>query len=830
MDFRHNSKTNGDYDLLKELALNLIWSWSHKGDELWKQLDLDLWIRTQNPWAILQKMSQDTLQKALSNSEFRTLLDELISRDRESESRITWFQETHPDSPLTSAVYFSMEYMLSEALPIYSGGLGNVAGDQLKAASDLGIPIVGIGLLYQQGYFRQVIDAEGNQIAFYPFNSPEQLPIRPLRASNGEWLKIEISFPGWAISLRTWEVRVGRRRLYLLDTNDIANYPPHRGINSELYGGSVEIRFQQELILGIGGWKLLDLLGITPEVCHLNEGHAAFAVLQRAKHFMNSTGLTFDEALTATRAGNLFTTHTAVPAGFDRFPPEMVERYLGKYAENELKISLQDLLALGRVNPTDSEEPFNMAYLALRTSAKVNGVSKLHGHVSRSIFQDLFPRCPREEVPIDYVTNGVHVPSWHSATSNSVWVEHCGRERWLGTTEELEEKFKAVSDEMLWDMRNKERQNMIEYGRERIQRVWKARGAADEDIALAKNMFNTKALTMGFSRRFATYKRANMLLHDKERLLKILTNTEKPVQLVLSGKAHPADKPGQALIQEWMQFIHHPEVRPYIIFLPDYDMQMATGIVAGVDLWINTPRRPWEACGTSGMKVLANGGLNVSELDGWWAEAYCPEVGWALGDGKDRGDDPEWDAQEAEQLYDLLEKEIIPEFYNRNENDLPTAWITRVRESMARLTPHYSANRSVREYTEQCYIPAAKRYKERSSDKGAPAKKIVEWKHSIQEKWPKLKFEKVDVQSEGKEHRFEASMDLGGLDSQEILVELYAGAEGELPIVKLEMKGNGPFKTSVANDRPADRFTVRATPRFPDVAVPLELPLILWQK
>ncbi len=816
-----------EYGLLKELAMNLIWCWNHKCDQIWRQLDIDLWDRTHNPWALLQAISKESIKRAFVDPAFCKQVNDLLEHQRADESRTSWFEKTYPNSALSTVAYFSMEYMLSEALPIYSGGLGNVAGDQLKSASDLGVPVIAIGLLYQQGYFRQVIDKDGMQLAFYPYNSPEDLPIQPLRNANGEWLRFELDFPGWSVWVRAWEVKVGRATLYLLDSNDLVNYPPHRAITSELYGGGPEMRLQQELVLGIGGWRLLNALGIDPEICHLNEGHAAFAVLERAKSFMARMGTSFDAALAATRAGNLFTTHTAVPAGFDRFPEELIRRYLTKYAEEELKISVQDLLSLGRSDPWNGGEPFNMAYLALRSCAAVNGVSKLHGTVSQRIFESVFPRWPQEEIPIDAVTNGVHVPSWDSPAADELWSEHCGKERWLGTTEHLEQELKRVSDERLWEMRNNARKSMISYGRERIRRIWKSRGLSPEEAAMADKMFNLDALTLGFSRRFATYKRANMLLHNPARLIRILTNPERPVQLLIAGKAHPADRPGQAMIQEWVRFIQQPEVRSHVVFLTDYDMFVAANLVGGVDVWINTPRRPWEACGTSGMKVLANGGLNLSELDGWWAEAYCPEVGWALGDGKDRGNDPAWDAEEANQLYDLLENEVIPGFYKRNEKGIPVAWIARIRESMARLTPQYSANRTVREYTERFYLPGAKRYQERAANKGANAKQLAEWMASMQKRWPHFRFLEQRVQTDAKEHLFEINVDFGGLHPDEIAIELFSSPQLKHAMQKV---GENRYSVSVPSDHPADQFTARARPSNPALVLPLELPLISWQK
>jgi starch phosphorylase len=667
-----------------------------------------------------------------------------------------------------------MEFMLSESLPIYSGGLGNVAGDQLKAASDLGVPVVGVGLLYQQGYFRQVIDNDGAQQALFPYNDPGQLPITPLRHPNGEWLRLEIALPGYSVWLRAWQVQVGRVKLYLLDSNDAANVPARRGITSELYGGGPELRLTQELLLGIGGWRLLVALGIQPEVCHLNDGHAAFAVLERARSFMQDTSQPFEVALAATRAGNLFTTHTAVAAGFDRFAPDLIGQYLRRYAEEKLCITLHDLLALGRQNPDDSSEPFNMAYLAIRGSGAVNGVSRLHGEVSRRLFEPLFPRWPAEEVPVGHVTNGVHVPSWDSAAADDLWTDACGKDCWLGPTEHLERDIRRLSDARLWRLRTATTKSLVEYARGRLSRQLTASGASPEAISEAESLFDSNVLTLGFARRFATYKRPNLLLHDPERLLSLLTNPQRPVQLILAGKAHPADEAGQALIQEWMHFIRQPEARPHVMFLSDYDMQLTERLVQGVDVWLNTPRRPWEASGTSGMKVLVNGGVNLSELDGWWAEAYTPEVGWALGDGREHGDDPAWDAAEATMLYERLEREVVPEFYARDEQGIPTAWVARMRESMVQLTPRFSANRTVREYTEQRYLPASAAYRLRMADECAIAKHMVDWQRGLEEKWPTLHFGELKVETRDGHHVFEVELILNDLDPEAVRVELYA--------------------------------------------------------
>jgi starch phosphorylase len=826
------------FDSLAELALDMHWSWNHATDEVWRQLDPNLWQMTHNPWVVLQTASHDRIKQVLADPMFRKEVDGLVEASRQTAETPAWFQRNHSDAPLTCVAYFSMEFMLSEALPIYSGGLGNVAGDQLKAASDLGVPVVGVGLLYQQGYFRQVIDKNGDQQALYPFNDPGQLPITPVRQPNGEWLRLEIALPGYSVWLRAWQVQVGRVKLYLLDSNDAANYPAHRGITSELYGGGPELRLKQEMVLGLGGWRLLRALGLEPEICHLNEGHAAFAVLERAHNFMEESGHPFEVALAVTRAGNLFTTHTAVAAGFDRFSPALMKQYLSGYAEKKIGIPLEDLLALGRENPADSSEPFNMAYLAIRGSGSVNGVSRLHGKVSRRLFQPLFPHWPEDEVPIGYVTNGVHMPTWDSAEADDLWTQSCGKNRWLGTTENLEHDVRQVSDSRLWQFRTSASSSLVEYARERLSRDLAAGGAAPAEVETAKHLFDPKVLTLGFARRFATYKRPNLLLRDRQRLLRILTNSQHPVQLIIAGKAHPADLAGQALIREWTQFIRRPEVRPHAIFLSDYDMLLTEHLVQGVDVWINTPRRPWEACGTSGMKVLVNGGINLSELDGWWAEAYKPEIGWGLGDGQEHGDDPAWDAAEAEALYSMLERQVIPEFYARDQQDIPTGWVARMRNSMASLTPRFSADRAVREYTEQHYLPGAAAYRERAAGKGSMGLKVVDWQHALDKEWPALHFGAAKVETNAGQRVFEIQVYLHELDPAATRVELYADGVNGGDVVRQEMERVGQlagasqgctYRTRVSAARPATDYTARLITSYTGVAVPLESLRILWQ-
>ena len=826
------------FNELADYALDLRCSWNHEADEIWQQLEPDLWNLTRNPWLVLQTVSPEKLKKKMSDPDFRKKVDALIQLKKDDITGPAWFQQTYPQSSLSTVAYFSMEFMLSESLPIYSGGLGNVAGDQLKAASDLGVPVVGVGLLYQQGYFRQVIDQYGGQEALYPYNDPGQLPVIPLRQANGEWLRLEIELPGYSVWLRAWQVQVGRVRLYLLDSNDAGNFPAHRGITSELYGGGSELRLKQELVLGIGGWRLLESLGINPEVCHLNEGHASFAVLERALSFMKKSGQPFDVALRTTRAGNLFTTHTAVPAGFDLFTPGLINRYLGEYAEKKLGITRKELLSMGRKDPENENENFNMAFLAVRSCGAVNGVSQLHGEVSRHLFGQLFPKWSEKEVPVGYVTNGVHVPTWDSKEADEIWTEACGKDRWRGFSKSIDEDIRKVSDEKLWKMRTNANAALIEFAHDRFSKQMQASGYSDDLVEQAKHILDPKVLTLGFARRFASYKRPNLLLHDTQRLLKILTNQKYPVQLVIAGKAHPADQEGQDLIKEWIHFIRQKNVHPRVIFLSDYDMHISENLVQGVDVWINTPRRPWEASGTSGMKVLVNGGINLSELDGWWAEAYNPAVGWALGDGKEHYDDTYRDKIEAEQLYDILEKQVVPEFYNRNDKGIPTAWISRMRESMAQLTSRFSADRTVREYTVQHYLPSAAAYLDRSANNGNRGKYLNDTLTTLNQKWNMIRFGDVVVKSSENNHDFVVQVFFGELDPELVQLELYAeGINGESPsrikmkkVEKPDENASGYFySASVSSQRPSSDYTPRIISGIPDISVPLEAGNIIWQ-
>ena len=820
---------------LAEMGLDLRWSWSHATDALWERIDPEIWAATHNPWLILQTVAADKLEALAADPTFQKPVDEAMAAYQEAKTAPAWFQQAHPGSSLTAA-YFSMEFGLSEALPIYSGGLGVLAGDYLKTASDLGVPLVGLGLLYQQGYFRQSLDASGAQMEFYPYNDPSQLPILPVRDRKGEWLQVEVALPGRRLLLRAWEAKVGRVTLYLLDSNSPLNSPADRGVTNELYGGGAELRLQQEMALGIGGWKLLRALGLEAEICHLNEGHAALAVLERTRTFMEDSGRPFQEALIATRAGNIFTTHTPVEAGFDRFSPALAGQYLGNYAE-QLGIGLDDLLALGRQDPADAKEPFNMAYLAIRGAGAINGVSRLHGEVSRRIFQPLFPHWPNSQVPISHVTNGVHIPSWDSAAADELWTETCGKTRWLDTLDTVEDFLKQVTDEALWTFRTRGRQQVIQYAREHLALQLEARGASKTEVRQAEQVLDPNALTIGFARRFATYKRPNLLLQHRDRLIRLLSDPHRPVQIIIAGKAHPLDEAGKALVQAWTEFVRHPEVRSRAIFLMDYDMAMAEHIVQGVDLWINTPRRPWEACGTSGMKVLVNGGLNLSELDGWWAEAYCEEVGWALGDGQEHDSDLSWDGWEAEQLYRILEEQVLPCFYDRDADGIPRNWVARIRKSMSELTPRFSSNRMLREYVDQLYLPAAEAYRGRTADEALKAAQIHRWRESLETHWGRLYFGELEVQSENGQLTFRVPAFLDDLEPDAVHVQLYAEPR-ETTEPEIHPMTRGQLLPGVVNGylysvripalRPASDYTPRIVPAFDGVAVPLEARQILW--
>ncbi len=709
---------------LRELALDLRWTWSHEADELWARVDDVLWRGTRNPWTVLEDVSAQRLAELAADAGFVAHLDRLVAARRAYLTERSWFAEARPGARLGGVAWFSMEFGLGEALPLYAGGLGVLAGDFLKAASDLGVPVIGIGLLYQEGYFRQMIDAEGRQFEAFPYNDPSSMPIEPVREAGGGWLRIAVELPGRTLQLRVWRVIVGRTRLYLLDSNDPVNGPVDRGIAGKLYGGGGEMRMLQEIVLGIGGWRLVEALHPEIEVCHLNEGHAGFAVLERARAFAKRHGLSFSEALWATRAGNVFTTHTPVDAGFDRYPLDALRRYVQAWAAGEPTFA--ELEQLGVSEGPISDGALNMAYLAARRAFLSFGVSRLHGAVSRRIFQPLYPRWPEHEVPFDHITNGVHAPTWDSAAADAIWTKACGKERWRHEAENASERIGTVEDQALWALRGADREALVHSVRARLGVQLGGRGHPHEIVAVSETVLDPNVLTLGFARRFTAYKRPDLLLSDPGRLGRLLCDQTRPAQLVLAGKAHPDDEAGRRMIQEWIRFAQDKRYRRRVVFLEDYDISLAQELVRGVDVWINTPRRPWEACGTSGMKVLVNGGLNLSTLDGWWEEAYRPDLGWAIGDGK-ATESADQDRHDAEELYAVLEREAAPSFYDRDASGIPRAWVARMRRSMADLTMRYGASRMVREYLDKAYLPAAGALHQRVADGAASAKAMAAW-------------------------------------------------------------------------------------------------------
>ena len=833
---------------LEFLATDLRFTWSYTADYLWQKLDPDLFALTRNPWLVLLSTSPEKLEELAADEEYCERIAWLLQREEASRTAPRWFSKHPGDNVLKSIAYFSMEFGLSESLPIYSGGLGLLAGDHLKAAHDLGVPLTGVGLLYQNGYFRQAIDKDGAQIAYYPSNNVSELPIVPARDKDGRRLRFELTMPGRSLYVRVWQAKVGLITLLLLDTNDPANNPVDRCITTELYGHGDELRLRQEILLGIGGYRVLLALGRKPQVLHLNEGHAAFAVLERVRHFMSERAANFEMALTITRAGNLFTTHTPVEAGFDRFDPALVRQYLRGYAEGVtgrgdegcLSTSFDRLLALGRYNPNDAGEPFNMAYLAVRGSNAVNAVSRLHGEVSRRIFGPLFPGWPIAEVPVGHVTNGVHVPTWDSAASDALWTKAIGKQCWMGDLEGMSERISQIPDEEVWQLRADNRAALVKYVREHYARQLRRDGAAgDEAVEQSRHLFDPNVLTLGFARRFATYKRPTLLLADPERFARILTDPQRPVQMVVAGKAHPADEPGKAMVRQWLQFMERPDVRPHLVFVPDYNINVAEQLTQGVDVWINNPRRPFEASGTSGMKVLVNGGLNLSELDGWWAEAYEPGLGWAIGDGQEHGSDPAWDRHEAEQVYDLLENEIVPTFYHRNERGIPEKWTGMVRSSMAKLTPYFSTNRMVREYVETYYRPLAEAFEERVARDGAVGAQVFGWRHNLKTFWNTVHIGDAHIELRDDHYLIKVSLLLGEVPPEDVRVEVYAEPEDATKAAfctamqrhgELIGAANGfLFAATAPNDRPLRDYSIRIIPSNPNAAVPLEARQILWK-
>jgi len=823
---------------LFELALDLRWTWHHGSDELWRSLDEETWEATGNAWLVLNSVSGDRLEDLAQDPSFQQRYLEQLAAHHRFVHADTWYSDECASNLGEGIAYFCMEYGLSESLPLYSGGLGVLAGDYLKAASDLGLPVTAVGLLYQQGYFRQAISTDGEQLEFYPYNDPTMLPVSPLRDSDDQWVRVVVPFPGRHVRLRAWKAQVGRCELLLLDSNDPRNEPGDRGITSELYTGDPEKRLQQEMVLGIGGWRLLRQLGRRPSLCHLNEGHCALALVERAFSWQEDHNSDFQTARTATRATNLFTTHTSVAAGFDHFSGPLLRLYLAPWLENR-GLTAGQLIDLGSEHPSAGndagDQGLNMALLALNMSGRINGVSRIHQKVTQTIFQPFFPRWPADDIPADYVTNGVHTPSWDSPESDAIWTRACGQDRWRRPLQ-VSCPMTAISDEELWEMRRLQRKRLVSYLRRRLSSQHCEQNPASNRVAACGLLLDNETLTLGFARRFTDYKRPDLLLKDPERLIRLLASRDRPLQIVLAGKAHPYDRRGKDIIRRWKVFAQHPDVEGKVVFIEDYDLGVANQLIQGVDVWLNCPRHPWEACGTSGMKVLVNGGLNLSQYDGWWAEAWNPDVGWAIHPGavfEDLHSSIEDDLSDARELFDLLEQEVIPGFYDVDQQGVPRRWLQRIRASMDQLTAVYSANRMVREYVDRFYLPMVEQGKARSP---ATAADILTQYQEIRKHWPRLRFSAFNAsQSEGRQ-TISVEVYLDGIDEQRIAVELVAEASEHGPRTVTSMAMQHPLSGSAHSflyecsvpTRPDGHYTPRLRVRDERLNLPLENPAVLW--
>lgn len=766
---------------LKELAYNVWFSWHPEVADLFRRLDIKLWEETyRNPVLFLGKINQERLNEAVRDEGFMAQFMQ-VYRDYQRYIKDESLFNYELDRPIDFTIaYFSAEYGLTDSLPIYSGGLGMLSGDHLKSASDLNFPLVAVGLLYQNGYFNQQLNLDGWQGELYKENDFLNLPIVQLKDKNGHPVKISVPMKGHDVKIHIWKIQVGRISLYMLDTNLRENRAEDRKITSHLYGGDREMRLRQEIVLGIGGVRALHKLGYSPAVYHMNEGHSAFACLERIRILMNEKKLSFDEAFETVYASNVFTTHTPVPAGNDAFEPKLMETYFSEYAK-ELKLTIKQLLALGRYdNPADSDL-FGMTVLAIKMSAQVNGVSKLHTDVSRKIWRQLWKNLPEEEIPIQPLTNGIHVPSWISPEIADLYDRYLSP-RWIEDpdNEKVWEGVDRIPDAELWQTHERNRERLVSFTRARLRQHLKQRGAPFSEIKDVSDMLDPEALTIGFARRFATYKRGNLIFHDPDRLAKILNDPECPVQIIIAGKAHPQDEPGKELIKNIVDFSKDPKFKNHLVFIENYDIHIARHLVQGADVWLNTPRRPLEACGTSGMKAAANGALNMSILDGWWCEAFNGENGWAIGRGDELQDTTLQDNLEAQAIYELLENEIVPLFYQRSRAGLPRIWVNRMRSSIRTICPVFNTHRMLEEYMVNFYVKAAGVWRRLSEDNFKGAKELAGWRNKVTSNWNKVKVVAVDFKNHqdvpvGSNIPVHVKLFLDGLDPEDVTVELYYG-------------------------------------------------------
>lgn len=841
---------------LLEIASNLWWTWHPEAVALFKRIDRELWEETgHNPVKMLGQVDQELLSRVSHDQSFLHALNLVYARFKHHAERNSWFQRQFPElvrpadgaDPLRIA-YFSAEFGLAECFQIYSGGLGCLAGDHLKSASELGIPLCGVGLLYRCGYFHQYLNADGWQQETYPDLDFANQPIsRVLDADTGEQTTVRVELPGRVLTLGVWRCNVGRVPLYLLDANLPENTRADRDITKTLYGGDIEMRIKQEVVLGIGGIRALEAVGEKPTAYHINEGHAAFLGLERIARIREHNKVDFDTAVQAAASGHIFTTHTPVPAGIDRFAPKLIEQYLGHYT-SRLGTDLDTMLGLGRANPFDPEEFFSMAVLALRTSQFCNGVSELHGEVARGMWKNIWPAVPVDEIPIRHVTNGVHPRTWISSNLVQLYDRYLSPDWQLDPTDfDLWDKVADIPDEELHRHKQREREKLVTWCRHRLRKQMRNRGASFEEVERAASVLDPDILTIGFARRFATYKRGTLLLHDIDRLRTLMNDPDRPFQVIIAGKAHPADGPGKELIREIVKLAASSDHLRRIVFIEDYDMEVGRRLTQGCDIWLNTPRRGMEASGTSGMKAAMNGVINCSILDGWWDEAFDSEVGFAIGHGEEYEDPELADRIEARALLDCLERRILPEFYEKDETGLPRKWIRRMKATMAKLTPRFSTMRMLADYTNEFYLVAHGLARSLERDQCKHAAGLAEHIKRYRSHWSGVRVVGVSedigatVAIDSPIH-VRAEVALGGLDPDEVRVELYAGsvtALGDLvnakPIRMHHKPGSGgsPETALFEGEFRADRsgqqgFTVRVVPNDERMVGTLIPGLITW--
>ena len=832
-------------DPLRDLAGNLIFSWRSETRDLFKRMDPSLWIECgHNPVKLLGEISQERLDELSHDMGFLAQMQEVAEDLRKY---LTFPRQVFDEKEAGMRfvpTYFSAEFGLTSCVPIYSGGLGILAGDHLKSASDLNIPLVAVGLLYQEGYFSQYLSADGWQMETYPVNDFSNMPITQMRDASGAPLRVSVNFKERQALINIWRADVGRVPLYLLDTNMEENPEDIRQTTAQLYGGDREMRLRQEIVLGIGGVRALRAMGIVPTVVHMNEGHSAFSALERINMLRKENGLSFDEAREVVQASTVFTTHTPVPAGNDTFDPGLVISYFNEYAK-ELGINIKVLLGYGRVNPRDEGELFGVTPLALRLSAHANGVSRLHGEVSRAMWRDVWPRNPEEDIPIDYVTNGIHVPTWISRDIAYLFNRYLGP-NWNEDpdNEKVWEQVEQIPTTELWRAHVRCREALVGFARRLLAKQLDLRGATIAERQVAYDVLSADALTIGFARRFATYKRATLLFRDPDRLDKIINNPERPVQIILAGKAHPQDNEGKEFIKQIIHLARQDRFRNRIVFLEDYNMRIAHVLLSGADVWLNTPRRPLEACGTSGMKAMANGALNLSVLDGWWDEGYHRDFGWAIGHGEQYQDLNFQDETESRDLYNLLEKQVVPLFYDQEADGIPRGWVAKMRAGLRRLAPVFNAHRMVQDYSDRFYVPCSKRYSQLTDNNMAGAREMTDWRRKMMTNWNDVSVLGVGSTegqecSVGSEIEVSAKVVLGKLEPADVTVEAYYGrldhrgefADRECSALEPKAQADGVWEfTGKVPCQKTGRFgfTVRVTPSHEKQENPFVMGLVCW--